>query len=522
MQLPESAGSRWADGATFAPNSQALDAPQTMGEVTLSETLAIVTVDELSDVSAADWAYPALQGLVETYGCVEGYPDATFRGDLALTRYEFAALLDRCLSVVTSLAAEGQVAEDDLQMIQRLHTEFRQELAALAPRIDTLEAETEILRENAFSTTTRLRGEVVFSLEQLVGGDKANGSGDDLPEALTFGSRARLNFDTSFTGHDVLKVRLDALNPSRLTAPVTGTNMTRLAFDRDNNNDVDIGKLFYRFPVSDRFSLHVDATGGAYQANVSRTFNPGFASPISGAVSRFGRFNPIYYQGARGTGVTGVYDITPNLTLSAGYLSRGQVASNPDVGLFGGGYTALAQLDYQPTETLGLGLVYARSYYPTGAVAVSAGTGSRLANAPFGGNIATSANHLGLQSSLKLGTANLSGWAGLSLATAESDSALVDDGDSATLLNWAVTLGVPNLGGQGNLGGLLVGNPPRVLRNDGGADEADLTWHIEGFYRYRINQNIALIPGFLVLVNPENDSANDTIWLGSFRTVFQF
>jgi len=487
------------------------------------DTVALTTVEELTDVSPGHWAYSALQNLVETYGCIEGYPDGTFRGDRFVSRYEFAALLDTCLSVVSSLAAAGQVSEADLATLQRLQAEYGQELAVLTSRIEALEVETATLQANTFSTTTRLRGEVVFSLEQLAGGDQANGSGEDLPEALVFGSRARLNFDTSFTGRDLLKVRLDALDPNRFTAPVTGTNMTRLAFDRANNNSFDIGKLFYRFPVSDRFSLQIDAGRGAYQANVSSTFNPGLASPITGVVSRFGRFNPLYYQGALGTGITGVYDIAPNLTLSAGYLSRLPGANNPNEGgLFGSGYTALAQLDYRPTDTLGLGLVYARSYYPAGAIAVSAGTGSRLANAPFGGNVATSANHFGLQSSLKLGSANLSGWAGLSSATAESDGALVNRGDAATVLNWAVTLGLPNLGGQGNLGGLVVGNPPRVLSNDGGAEEDDSTWHLEAFYRYRVNSNISLIPGFFVLINPENNSANDTIWVGSFRTVFEF
>ncbi|MDB9528424.1 iron uptake porin [Oscillatoria sp. CS-180] len=487
------------------------------------DAIAVTTIDELSDVSPTDWAYPALQSLVENYSCIEGYPDETYRGDRFLTRYEFAALLDRCLSVVRSLAAEGQVPDTDLQTIQRLQAEYQSELDALTSRVEALETETASLRATTFSTTTRLRGEVVFSLEHLAGGDQANGSGNDLSEALVFGSRARLNFNTSFTGRDLLKIRLDALDPTRFTAPVTGTNMTRLAFDRTNNNDFDIGKFFYRFPVGDRLSLHIDFTRGAYQANVSSTFNPGLANPISGAVSRFGRFNPIYYQGALGTGITGVYDIAPNLSFSAGYLSRSPGSNNPDDGgLFGSGYTALAQLDYRPTETWGLGLVYARSYYPAGAIAVSAGTGSRLANAPFGRNVATSANHFGVQSSLKLGSATLSGWTGLSLATAESDSALVSDGDSATMLNWAVTLGLPNLGGQGNFGGLVVGNPPRVLSNDGGADEEDPTWHIEAFYRYRVNQNIALVPGFFVLINPENNSDNDTIWVGSLRAVFQF
>ncbi|NEZ61097.1 iron uptake porin, partial [Adonisia turfae] len=107
-------------------------------------------------------------------------------------------------------------------------------------------------------------------------------------------------------------------------------------------------------------------------------------------------------------------------------------------------------------------------------------------------------------------------------ASAESDRGTVRDGDDATLLNWALTLGLRNLGGKGHFGGLLVGQPPRVLSNDSGPDEADATWQVEAFYRYRVNQNVALIPGFVVLVNPENNRANDTIWLGSLRTVFEF
>ncbi|NEQ95542.1 MAG: iron uptake porin [Cyanothece sp. SIO2G6] len=488
-----------------------------------STAIALTTVDELSDVLPTDWAYLALQRLVEQYGCVAGYPDGTFRGDRALSRYEFAAVLDACLSVMVARIPEDLATNEDLATLQRLQETFQAELDALRAQVDNLEARAATLEANQFSTTTRLQGEIVFSVEQLAGDERPDGSGAGLPDALTFSNRVRLNFNTSFTGRDLLKVRLDALDPPQFNVPATGTNMTRLAFDRNSDNDLDIGKLFYRFPVGDRFSLHIDAVRGAYQANVSSTFHPGFAHPILGAVSRFGRFNPIYYQGALGTGITGVYDISDELTASVGYLSRGRDAANPEVGLFQNGYTALAQLDFRPSRQVGIGLTYAHSYYPSQAVVVSAGTGSRRANAPFSPNVATSANHFGVQSRVRLGnTANLSGWAGVSLANAESSSALVDRGDAATILNWAVSLGLPDVGSEGSLVGLLVGNPPRVLDNDGGPDEDDATWHIEAFYRYRLNRHISLIPGVFVLVNPENDSDNDTIVVSSFRTVFQF
>ena len=59
------------------------------------ESLANITsVSELSDVKPTDWAFQALKSLVERYGLIVGYPDATFRGNRALTRYEFAAALN--------------------------------------------------------------------------------------------------------------------------------------------------------------------------------------------------------------------------------------------------------------------------------------------------------------------------------------------------------------------------------------------------------------------------------------------
>lgn len=73
-----------------------------------SEALAQVTfVSQLSDVQPTDWAFQALQFLVKRYGCIAGYPDTTFRGNRALTRYEFAAGLNACLEKVNELIARA-------------------------------------------------------------------------------------------------------------------------------------------------------------------------------------------------------------------------------------------------------------------------------------------------------------------------------------------------------------------------------------------------------------------------------
>ncbi len=58
---------------------------------------SMTSVSQLSDVQPTDWAFQALQSLVERYGCIAGYPNSTYLGNRAVTRSEFAAGLNACL-----------------------------------------------------------------------------------------------------------------------------------------------------------------------------------------------------------------------------------------------------------------------------------------------------------------------------------------------------------------------------------------------------------------------------------------
>ena len=104
----------------------------------------VTSVSQLSDVQPTDWAFQALQSLVERYGCIAGYPNQTYRGNRALTRYEFAAGLNACLDRVNELIATATadiVTREDLTTLQKLQEEFSAELATLRGRVDAVEAE---------------------------------------------------------------------------------------------------------------------------------------------------------------------------------------------------------------------------------------------------------------------------------------------------------------------------------------------------------------------------------------------
>jgi len=83
-----------------------------------------------TDVPTDHWAYQALLNLAGVYGCVGGYPDGTFGGERSVTRYEFAAGMDACLSVLTGLIqqrqAERQAVGELVQDMERSLEELRQ------------------------------------------------------------------------------------------------------------------------------------------------------------------------------------------------------------------------------------------------------------------------------------------------------------------------------------------------------------------------------------------------------------
>ncbi|MFN9359969.1 MAG: iron uptake porin, partial [Pseudanabaena sp.] len=98
----------------------------------------VTSVSQLSDVKPTDWAFTALQSLVERYGCIAGYPDRTFRGKQATSRYEFAAGLNACLDKINEIISAGladKVSKQDLATLQKLQEEFAAELATLRGRV---------------------------------------------------------------------------------------------------------------------------------------------------------------------------------------------------------------------------------------------------------------------------------------------------------------------------------------------------------------------------------------------------
>ncbi|ARV57862.1 hypothetical protein BZZ01_03740 [Nostocales cyanobacterium HT-58-2] len=510
--------------ASEVPVSQQIQPKSTM-ESGLSQTneAQVTSVSQLSDVQPTDWAFVALQSLVERYGCIAGYPNGTYRGNRVMTRYEFAAGLNACLDRVNELIATStasSVMKEDLVTLQKLQEEFAGELATLRSRVDTLEARTTELEANQFSTTTKLSGEAIFAIAGVFGGDAADGDNNpnnnpDLQDNLILAERVRLNLDTSFTGKDHLKMRLQARNLTPFQDRETGTRMTRLSFDGNENNQFRISELYYSFPVGDKVKVVVAPIKTDLNDFVE-SLSP-FESSSRGNISAFGRFNPVY-RSLGGAGLSVTYDFSKRANFTLAYLAGNAADPTEKNGLFDGNYGALAQLTFEPIKNLDVGLTYVHAYNAGGSnsgVNLTGNTGSANARRPFG-NVATSLDSFGLETYWRISPKFiLSGWFGYSFANSE-----ISD-DSADILNYSVGLAFPDFGGEGNLAGIIFGMPPKVI-NSSLIDDPDTSLHIEAFYRLQVTDNIAITPGVFVITNPEHNTNNDTIFVGTVRTTFRF
>ena len=508
----------------------------------------VTSVSQLSDVRPTDWAFQALQSLVERYGCIAGYPDKTYRGNRALTRFEFAAGLNACLDRVNELIAAATadlVKKEDLATLQRLQEEFAAELATLRGRVDALEARTSTLEKQQFSTTTKLAGEVIFAVTDEFGVRNTRGNN------AVFQDRVRLALNTSFTGSDLLVTRLAAgnagafnlQNPNRLAAGQTGaTNAEGLQtfnFGNTGGNRIYADWVAYFFNVTEKVRVYIPAVGGLHY-DYAPTVSPALDAfdGGTGPLSLFAQRNPIYSIGG-GAGVGVNFELTPAFTISGGYLADnsgigGAVvtgANNPSDknGLFNGSYSALAQITFKPSQALSLGLTYVNAYrrssiFDTGSGGsgingtLSANQGLNRANAITPAKV----NAYGVEVAFRLSPKIVLNGFG-SYVNAD----FVNDGNgSRTIWTYGAGLAFPDFGKKGNLLGFMAGaepylsNPTAVQRRAGIGNSIPL--HLEGFYKYQLNDNISITPGVIWVINPGQSSNNDDVVIGTVRTTFTF
>jgi hypothetical protein len=517
----------------------------------------ITQATEATEIKPGDWAYQTLQALNAKYSCADAPT-----GNRTLSREEFATSLNGCIQSIEQLVARKprkflkkrrvvpapaivtpppipapeiappppepapviapppappEVSQQDLDAVRQLVQSFGVELQGVDARIKALDGRITELKDKSFSTTTKLVGEAIFAVTGLAGGPST------ATRNTIFSDRVRLAFRSSFTGKDLLVTRLQSRNSTSFAGAASGTNMTRLGFEGGTDNATTLQRLQYQLPLTVSTKLFIETVGSEFNDNYY-TFNPEHQAAGTGAVTRFGRFNPVYRLSNEGAGIGMDYKITPNLGLVLSYAVPTGV-NETATGLFNGSNVLFSQVTLKPSDDVSLGLIYARSYH-SGGTLVSGNTGSSIANNPFA-SAPTTANQYSLAASVNLSKdLILSAWGGLTQAKRETPA-----GGTADIWNYAATLAAKDFGSKGSTLGFVVGMQPKLTSNSvlfpvNGVltprVDSGTSLHLETFYKYKVSDNLYITPGLLMLTNPEHNNANPTEYLGTIRTTFVF
>lgn len=107
--------------------------------VFLATSIGMAFAGPFSDVPKKHWAYEAVNSLAAK-GLLEGYADGKFKGAKAMTRYEMALMVARLI--------DKKFGGADLETLQKLTIEFADELALLGVKVQALEEEVKVMRND--------------------------------------------------------------------------------------------------------------------------------------------------------------------------------------------------------------------------------------------------------------------------------------------------------------------------------------------------------------------------------------
>ena len=482
----------------------------------------VTSISQFSDVQPTDWAYQALSNLVERYGCVAGYPNGTFAGKKAMTRFEAAALLNACLDRVTEVTDQ----------LKKLMKEFEKELAILKGRVDGLEARVGTLEANQFSTTTKLKGSTYWVLGANSFGGNGSAGASATEGGTSFNYDLRLDLDTSFTGKDLLRTRLRAGNFAAsgfYGTGAVGLNALEVSFEQPAGaNIVGIDRLFYQFPLGNGFTF----TGGPRVRQDDMLAMWPSAYPADTILDIF------TYAGAPGAyslqlgGGAGIWWQKDGFSVSANYVSgnanNGQpgaiqtttvdgdgnqtTTTAPGGGVLtsGAASSATVQLGYAGSNW---GAAFAYTYSQQGA-SVYSGNATPLAVLASTSGTGTS-NNYGLSAYWSPKTSGYipsisAGWgyssydaANTPAGTTFNVNGLETSASGITAAqNWYVGLQWADAFVKGNSLGMAVGQPTFVTAmNAGTPQDGNFAW--EWWYKFQVTDHISVTPAIFYLSNPQ-------------------
>ena len=339
-----------SSSSATAVDLSGFDKVREYAEESSTKNVQTISVRKLIDVKSNDWTFQTLQSLANRYGCNQERVTYNYQSSELYDRQEFAADLQDCINEINKDVKSVQ----DLDTLKHLMEEFKLELATLQDRNHSLRVKSTLIEHNQFSGTTKLSGRADFVFYTV----SNDAGGVNAPQAGTtqLAYRADLNFNTSFTGRDLLKtlirIRNGVQTNNLLNTGDRSANIEQFGISdvgQGQNNGIYLDRLYYQFPVND-ISILVGAAGiqpSDYGLR-NATFFPG-----NSAVPSFIYAAPNIYAFTRNgqTSAIGVnLKISNNFSWQFGYINRNSSVliinnnTNNSSGGNSGGFLGLALL----------------------------------------------------------------------------------------------------------------------------------------------------------------------------------
>ena len=284
-------------------------------------TTSFVMADNaFSDVTPDDWSYKAVSQLADE-GVIDGYPDGTFKGNKNITRYEMGQIVARLM------AKEDTLTSDQKATLDKLSTDYADELDNLGVRVDKLE--NQVFKDTTFMYD--FRASAMPSYDNIF-----KDSDNDHDDSMGF--RFRVNSYTKMTPRVWLYGQLET-HMSMNGKSFTGVNAT----DEDDSEfklnrffttyhwgEVKDHYFFDKGPTDDnivigRFPMRMGVTGYTYDGEFTG-IGVQFGDYFKGSNLRIGngRANNINYDytGPMMHGVSGMKAAASQL---AGALAKPQL-----------------------------------------------------------------------------------------------------------------------------------------------------------------------------------------------------
>ena len=284
-------------------------------------TTSFVMADNaFSDITPDDWSYKAVSQLADE-GVIDGYPDGTFKGNKNITRYEMGQIVARLM------AKEDTLTADQKATLDKLSTDYADELDNLGVRVDKLE--NQVFKDTTFMYD--FRASAMPSYDNIF-----KDSDNDHDDSMGF--RFRVNSYTKMTPRVWLYGQLET-HMSMNGKSFTGVNAT----DEDDSEfklnrffttyhwgEVKDHYFFDKGPTDDnivigRFPMRMGVTGYTYDGEFTG-IGVQFGDYFKGSNLRIGngRANNINYDytGPMMHGVSGMKAAASQL---AGALAKPQL-----------------------------------------------------------------------------------------------------------------------------------------------------------------------------------------------------